>query len=244
MRKFYALGMILSCCVLSCAANAVQKRPMVHRETALELSSYSAEQIEPLLPLLEEWVQREFIQYPYLWLPPKGEFCMSNVMLAAEKEALVTIVRKGQQVVGVAAAVSFDSEAFRTTYEAAVLGSNQSILEKMKEQGFDPSKMLYMNYFLTAPEYRNDENLVGLIYNNYVDFAHKIGRTQLCYFEDAGRVDHPLKPAHPTPIEPWGHAIQGFKSMYMQADLSWPTVQLDGSARDEAHTVEFFFKDI
>src|SRR5579862_2921495 len=184
MRKFYVLGIVIGCVVLSCAANVIQERPMVHREAAWELSTYSTGQIEPLLPLLEEWVQREFIQYPYLWLPPKGEFCMSNVLLAAEKEALVTIVRKGQEVVGVAAAVPFDSEAFRATYEAAVLGSNQSILDKMKEQGFDPSKVLYMSYFLTAPEYRNDENLVSLIYNNYIDFAHKIGRTQLCYFED------------------------------------------------------------
>jgi hypothetical protein len=209
----------------------------------LEISTYSADQIKPLLSLLEEWLQREFFQYPYLWLPPKGETNINNMLLLAEEHGLVTVVRKGQQVVGIAAGVPFDSDTVRTTLNSTT-GKDQTLFEKTKKLGFDPSKLFYMNYFLTASEYRNNKELVDLIYNHYVDFARKIGKTQLCYLEYSGESEHPLKPEHLTPIEPWGHVIHGFKRMHMQADITWPTVQLDGSARDESHTVEFFIKDI
>ena len=236
MFKFHL--MVMSCCVLSCSIHAHTDPASVQvEESSLELSTYSMQQVEPLLPLLEEWVQREFRQYPYLWLPAQGQYCLSNQMLVTEKDALVTLVKKGEHVVGVAAGVAMD-----TVLVKEYLGP--SVSEKIKEQGLDPSQMIYMCYFLTAPEYRNDEEIVKTIYNQYIDFAHKIGKSQICYFEDPGKFDHPLKPDTLMPIEPWGHVIHGFSSMNFEESLSWPTIQSDGSVCDQAHVAEFFYKNI
>jgi hypothetical protein len=47
-----------------------------------------------------------------------------------------------------------------------------------------------------------------------------------------------------VPIEPWGYVIKGFKSMGIRMDISWETLQPDGSIADQAHSAEFFIKEI
>src|SRR4029079_19003193 len=135
-----------------------QESQVVEEGEALEMSSYSGEQITGLIPLLEEWVGREFANYPYLWVPTQGEICETNARLPSEENALVTVVRKEGVVVGVAAGIAFDSAHSK---------EGREVLDKVIAQGFDPSKMVYMCYFLTAPECRNDAKLVEMIYNNY-----------------------------------------------------------------------------
>jgi|SRR5689334_893730 len=205
-------------------------------ESAFELSSYCMEEIEPMLPLLETWLKRGFGQYPYLWRPPEEEkISPGNHTLLSEKNAIVTCVKKGDQVVAVAGGIAVDSALLQ------LLGN--TVVEEMKKQHFDPSQMIYMMYFLTAPEYLNEPKLVELVYNHYSNFAFQMGKSQLCFFEYFGQDDHPLKPEYPTPIEPWGHAITGYRNMNLKVEQSWPTLQPDGSVLHEAHQVEFFVKD-
>jgi hypothetical protein len=201
-------------------------------ESMFELSTYSTQQIEPLLPLLQEWGEREFIHYPYLWVPAKEEIFEAYALLAREKNSLVAVVRNQGKIIGLAAGVPLDA------------GELQALFDEVQGQGFDPSQIFYMSLFLTAPEYRNDERLVELIFDKYVDFIRSIGRTQICYFDDPGRPDHPLKPENPLPIEPWGHVIGGFRRMNVNKQFVWPTLQLDGSVKEEIHQLEFFVKDI
>lgn len=236
--KFFLLS-VLSCAIVSAQETENTDPVLLVKESqeseVLEMTSYCGEQITDLIPLLEEWCNREFANYPYLWVPAQGEICDAQAKLPSEKNSLVTIVRKEGAVVGVAAAIPFDSMYSK---------EGQAVMDKAIAQGFDLSKMLYMCYFLTAPECRNDAKLVEMIYNNYLDFAAKLGRTQICYFEDAGREDHPLRPETPTAIEPWGVVIDGFTRMDLQIEHSWPTLQPDGTVRDEAHKADYFYKDI
>ena len=218
---------------------------IMENQSMYELSTYSADQIEPLLPVLQEWGECAFIQYPYLWVPAKGEIFAAYTLLAREKKSLVAIVRNKGEIIGLAGGVPFDCEELQELFdEDPQIPSDFSLRQKMKEQGFDATRMFYMSFFLTAPKYHNDENLVELIYNHFIDFIHSIGRTQICYFDDQGRADHPLKPEKLKPIEPWGHIIPGFRSMDMKKQFSWPTLQLDASVKDETHSLEFFVKDI
>ncbi len=237
-RTLHLLATAMGCFVLSSGVWGMNMKPVSYVDDAsLELSTYLPDQIEPLLPELQEWVERAFIQYPYLWVAPADEYYVPNVAMILEKDAMVALVRKNGRIVGVAAGVSLDSLSFQEQLGRAVM-------RQFKERGFDPSVMVYMCYFLTAPEYLNEQHLVDLIYNQFVDFAHSIGKTQLCYLEDSGNFDHPLKPQMPMAIEPWGHVIHGFKNMNVEVEYTWPTMQSDGSVRDQAHAIEFFVKDL
>lgn len=229
----------LTCAALSVSQGAYAGQcPVASRqEKAFELSSYSMEEIIPLLPLLQQWVVREFRQYPYLWAPANGEICEGNTMLLNEPKAQVVVVKDQGRVVGVAAGIPLDSFAM-----IGYLGGRPCAL--MEEKGFDISRIFYMSYFLTDPEYRNNQQLVDLIYNDFVDFAYSVGKTQICYFEDCGNPESPLKPQNPIPIEPWGVLIHGFKSTGIKVGIAWQTLQPDGSSQEQAHTSEFFIKDL
>jgi hypothetical protein len=226
-----------------CAVTSFAMIQATEKESMFELNTYATEQIEPLLPLLQEWGEREFIQYPYLWVPEKGKIFASYALLARENNARMIIVKNRDQIIAVAAGVPFDAAELQSIFDDDAQ-SDTCLLAKVKEQGFDPSRMFYMSTFCTAPEFHNDSRLVDLIYQSYVDFIRSIGRDQICYFEDKGRPDHPLKPEVPIPIEPWGCVIQGFQNMQVKKTFSWPTLQADGSVQEEAHQLEFFVKNI
>lgn len=237
MQQFL-LAMALSCTAFSFAACPFQNQSIQCAEQqALELKTYSMDQIEPLLPLLEKWVQRAFVQYPYLWLPAQETQYSGNLGLLTEQDAQVALVTQGSDVLGVATVVAFGSNTFKEC-----LG--ESVVEKAKDLGFDPAKLLYVNYFLTAPEHLNEPHLVNMLYQQIVEYARQTGKTHVCYFEGAEKADHPLKPETMPVIEPWGHVIQGFTSMNLEADVSWPTIQGDGTVQDEVHVAKFFVKDV
>jgi len=241
MRIFFACA-LLSCTLFSfCKASFTQGEDFM-----LELSTYSTEQVAPLLPLLQDWGVREFVRYPYLWVPPQDEIFEAYALLAEEKNSLVTLVKHQGKVIAVAAGVPFDAERLHALFDGkdTEVHLEPSVLQRVRQMGFDPSQIFYMSYFLTAPEYRNDKHLVELIYDKYVQFIRSIGKSQICYFDDLGRADHPLKPENPAPIEPWGVVLHGFRSMHVKKEFSWPTVQQDGSVKDEIHHLEFFVKDV
>src|ERR1700733_878734 len=131
----------------------------------LQVSTYSTDQIIEHIPLLEQWCRRDYIRYPYLWVPSHEELCMD--IFVKEKDALVTLVRKQGNVLGVAAGIVFNSKLLEDYFQAP-------LVEKAKEQGFDPARILYMSFFLTAPEHRNDLTVVSSIYQIYIDFAKKL----------------------------------------------------------------------
>lgn len=201
-----------------------------------EIATYSEAKIIPHLPLLDEWVQREYIQYPYLWVPDSGGW--GTDLFIKEKKSLVTVAKHKGEVVGVAAGLPFDSAALQVYF-------SESLTKQASQRGYDPAHILYMSIFLTAPAWRNDPALVQAIYNAYVAYAKALGKTKISYFEDIGtQKEHPLKPKIVIPIEPWGHVLHGFKSTGIRSNVPWMTLQVDGSAKEEMHCSEFFIKDL
>jgi hypothetical protein len=239
MHRLLLMGAALSCIVCSFETHAREScaaSQCPFAKAQFELSTYSMDEITSLFPLLQEKVEAAFVKYPYLWVPPEGETYRPNRLLLTEENGLVTVLRKKGEVVAVAAGAPFDSAAVQGD-----LGSE--VIEKARENGFDPSKMFYMCYFLAEPSCFNDTHLIGMIYRHFVAYAKELGKTQFCYLEACGSDDHPLKPDVLHPIEPWGNVIYGCESMNIKMDHTWPTLQVDGSVRDEAHTIEFFVKD-
>jgi hypothetical protein len=228
---------------LAVATGSETETNSFEEKSMFELRTYDTEEIEPLLPLLQEWGESVFIQYPYLWVPVKGEIFGAFALLAKEKNARVAVVQNQGKVVGLAAGVPFDAPMLQAIFDED--GQAESpLLQRVEEQGFDPSRIFYMSFFVTSPEYYNHLQIIDLIYNSYIDFIRAIGGNQLCYFDDIGRDDHPLKPERFLPIEPWGQAILGFKSMQVKKAFAWPTLQSDGSVKEETHQLEFFVKNL
>lgn len=202
----------------------------------LKIETYLEEKIVPHLSLLNAWVQRDYVQYPYLWAPDNQEW--GTDLFIKEKKTLVTLAKRDGEVIGIAAGLPFDSHALQTYFP-------ESLIRQLNQQGYDPSQILYISIFLTAPKWRNNREVVEAIYNTYAAYAKALGKTKICYYEDVGiREEHPLKPEPFIPIEPWGYALHGFKSMGIKLNFPWMTLQVDGSAKEETHCVEFFIKDL
>jgi hypothetical protein len=206
---------------------------------AVQIEAYQAEQIIPLLPMLNTWAEREFSRYPYLLSSPKDQIvCPSDLVFVNSSDAMIAVANNQGKMTGIAAMICFDSPALHSMYFGRF-----HLIEKMQALGIDYSRMLYVAYFLTAPECHNDEHIVHALYSKVVDFAQQKGKSQLCFMDDIAQHDHPLKPIRKTFIEPWGAVICGFSSMNMQISIAWPTVDLDGTVKELEHTLEFFVKD-
>lgn len=209
-------------------------------DPAVQIETYQAEQIVPLLPLLNTWAEREFSRYPYLLSSPKDQIvCPSDIIFVNSSDAMLALAKLQGKVVGMAAMISFDSPALHSMYFERF-----HLMEKMQALDVDCSRMLYVAYFLTAPEFHNDNHIVHALFSKVVDFAHQKGKSHLCFMEDIAQHDHPLKPVRKTFIEPWGEVICGFTSMNLRINISWPTVDADGAVKELEHALEFFVKDL
>jgi hypothetical protein len=215
---------------------------MIHSSSVRALVySVNGKNITSILPLLHDWAVRAFSQYPYLHSPPKEAIASPfDLLLVNSKDAPVLLAKKGEKIVGMAALISFDSEPLHSSY------FNQPyprLLEEMEAKGFDPSKMVYVGYFLAEPSYHNDEQVVQPVYEAIVNFAKSLGKTQICYTDDIGFPGHPAA-ATSQPIEPWGAVIQGVKATGVRIPISWPTLDATGNVKEIEHTLEFFVKDL
>jgi hypothetical protein len=203
-------------------------------DACISVESYQQERIVALLPLLNTWADREFSHYPYLLSSPKDQIvCPSDLVFVNSSDALITLAESQGHIVGMAAMISFDSPVLHAMYF-----DRFRLFEKMQALGIDCTQMLYVAYFLTAPDCHNDPKVVKALYDRIVAFAQEKGKTQLCYMEDIGDPDHPYR------IEPWGDVIDGCKSLKLQVRIAWPTQTLDGPAQDLQHTLEFFAKNL
>ena len=207
-----------------------------------ELSAYSHHVIASILPLIQEWTETEFIQYPYFRSLAQGEIFPLFALLADEPLSLVTLVKAQDKVIGIAGGVVLDCVSLQSFFEQSLMPTSLSFAQRLQMQGFDPSRIFYMAFFLTAPEYRNDTNLIALMYNQFNAFAYQLDRDQICFFESVG--DPMRKPENFTPIQPWNGVIKQCRSMGVEWDMYWPTLQLDGSIKQQAHTLEFFVKEL
>jgi len=198
----------------------------------IQINTYKKENIIPLLTTLQEWSVREFGNAPYLYAPPKENIvAASDILFVNGKDALIALAKKEEQVVGIIALIAFD---------ALEQYFGVDLFHRIQKAGFDPSQILYVGYFLTAPEYHNDPDVVQALYATCADYAKQLGKTQICYMDDVGL---PGAPPLNDQIEPWGAVIHGFKSTGVQISLSWPTKDSD-VVKEREHILEFYAKDL
>src|SRR5579863_4729279 len=135
---------------------------------AWAVETYFHQDIKPLLPLMQEWTEREFSQYPYLWVPPQGSEIAREVgLIPDEPQSLVAVVKMGERVVGIAGGVVFDGRVVQAYFESLIPPHTPTFAQRLQDQGVDPSRMVHMVFFLTDPAYRADVSLIGLLYAEF-----------------------------------------------------------------------------
>jgi len=207
----------------------------------IQINTYKKENIIPLLTTLQEWSVREFGKAPYFYAPPKENIVApSDIFFVNGKDALIALAKKEDQVVGVISLIAFDALELQAQYFGQDTLGQVDLFHRIQKAGFDPSQILYVGYFLTAPECHNDHDVVQALYGACVDYAKQIGKTQICYMDDVGL---PGAPPLNDLIEPWGTVINGFKSTGVQISHSWPTKDSD-EVKEREHILEFYVKDL
>lgn len=98
----------------------------------LEVEIYSNDKIVKYAPLLEAWMQRDYMHYPYLWIPAEKETSLD--IFINEKSTLLTVVKREGHVVGVAAGMRFESAYLSEHFEAP-------LSELSKEHGIRPETL-------------------------------------------------------------------------------------------------------
>lgn len=200
-----------------------------------EIETYSKEEIAAHTSLVEEWVRRDYIHYPYLWVPKSTDTSLD--VFLNEESSLLTLIKQEGCVVGMAIGMAFDAEHLSNYFEVP-------LIKLAKEQGIRPETLYYISFFLTAPDYRNEKNIVDAIYNAQAKYAKSLLKTHICFWSPLDNQHQSLRPISPIPIEPWGDVIQNYKPMHIELNLSWNTLQADGSTKEEIHPVQFFMKSL
>lgn len=204
----------------------------------IQVQTFSREEVLPLLPLLHEWCTKHFFGFPYYYAPPKEQLIHPfDTVYVNEKEALVVIAKQSNEVIGIASGVSLDS--FYLDFNVGNVFSPE-LIEQFREKGFQPNEVLYVGYFLMAESHKENARAVLEIFDQFIAAAKKWGKKQICYIqvlcEESRTKDSP---------EPYGTIIPGFRhSGVVMPNLSWPTLQSDGSMQIENHDMAFYIMDV
>jgi hypothetical protein len=204
----------------------------------MQVQTFSREEVLPLLPLLHEWLTKHLLGFPYYYAPPKEQLIHPfDTVYVNEKEALVVIAKQSNEVIGIASGISLGS--FYLDYKVGNVFSSE-LIEQFKEKGFQPNEVLYVGYFLMAESHKVNARAVLEIFDQLIAAAKKWGKKQICYIQvlcDESRMKE-------SP-EPYGTIIPGFRhSDVVMLNLSWPTLQSDGSMQMQNHDMAFYIMDI
>lgn len=205
----------------------------------LTILTLSGKALLPWLPAMHEQCAKQLRLFPYLYAPLEEQYISpTDTTYVNSPESLVAIVKNKEDVVGIAAGIPLNSPFLSAHY------FSNELLSQFQSQGHDPDKIWYMGYFLMNPEYQEDAQLIHSLYELFADHARALGKTQLCYVDALFSEDHPLKPLNYQHPEPWERLIGGFISSNVNIEASWPTLQSDGSVKEETHPICFYLKDL
>lgn len=106
--------------------------------TMFEIEMCSKDEITTHASLLETWMRRDYIHYPYLWVPAQGETCLD--LFINEKSTLLTVLKREGRTVGIAAGMAFESEKLANFFAA-------SLIELSEKQGIRSETLYYISFF-------------------------------------------------------------------------------------------------
>lgn len=203
---------------------------------SIEIKIYRGKEEKHLVPMINAWVISHYMSFPFLYAN-QGE-TLANHVFFEDPNGFALFAEKGDQKVGMMLAIPLNSPVLDVQY------SPFPMLSQMKEKGFDPDKILYGAVFVIAEEERQNQELIARMYQEAVSLAKKMGKTHICYFTTIREDHHPLKPTPYIPPEPWEELTPSPRSMDITIDLTWPTLQVDGSVKECINPQALYILDI
>jgi hypothetical protein len=205
----------------------------------MEIKNYSRESAISQLSLINRWCLEHYRNYPYLYAADEEPIINpSDLMYVNDPNALVVTARENSRAIALATGIPLSSVYLTSYYFSAEL------LDKFKEKSLNPEEIWYVGYFLTTLEHRNNQTVILAIYDRLVDFAKQLGKKKICYIETVREENHPQKPKNFQSLEPWEKIITGFGKTDITTGFTYPTLQIDGTVKNEENLFIFFIKNL
>lgn len=208
---------------------------LLSAETKVEI--YREGGVKAIRKTLDEWTTHLLREYPYLYVY-QGETDY-NTLFETDPNSFVLFAEKDGKKIGTLQANPLDSDYLKNSDYTPY-----NHLEQIKKNGFNPSKILYVSTFIMNKENSANKEAIKMLFDIAVELAKKMGKNQICYLEVVEEEKHPLKPSPYVPLEPWGELDKKSRSMNVTMVMSWPTLQPDGSVKDQSHQMVFYVIDI
>lgn len=204
---------------------------------ATTVETYSNTQVKNIRPVLDEFLYNVLKEYPYLYVHQNET--NYNSIFEKDPKAFVLLARKDGKLIGALQANPLNSHYFKGEDY-----SPEKSLAKIKKNGFNPAKILYVSTFMFSKDERTNSAAINQMFDKTVEIAKKMGDTQICYMEIVEAKNHPLRPDSYISIEPWKELGRKIKNMKVDSTMSWPTLQSDGKVKNEEHKMEFYIIDL
>ena len=202
-----------------------------------KIETYRNTEVKKISPLLDNFIYQVAKEYPYLYVHQKET--NYNTIFEKDPKAFVILARKNGKVIGALQANPLNSPYFKDQEY-----SPEKALMQIKNNGFNLDKILYVSTFMLAKNERNNLSVIKPMFDKTLDLAKNLGYSQICYMEILETNNHPLKPNPYIPVEPWKALGKDIKSMNVETNMTWPTLQADGKVNNEDHKLAFYIIDL
>ncbi len=209
---------------------AQEKASCYRKDMKFTITSYPPEAVTAIRPMLDTWAIEMYREYPYLYVY-QGETDY-NSMFEQDPNAMVLFAEQDGQKIGVLQANPLDSP-----YLKEEVYTPSDCLDEMRSKGYNPEDIYYISCFLLKKEFRQDRILALNLFAKACEVAKQHGKKAIAFMEIADEPAHPLKPDPYVPCEPWKLLGVPFTPMDVAVKATWPTLQPDGSVKDEEHTM-------
>lgn len=201
----------------------------------MKIECHCNQYVKNIRPILDDWAIRFYREYPYFYVYQKET--KYNLLPEQDPEAIVLFAEKNGKKIGTLRANCLDSH-----YLAYDLYTPYSALDQLKETGVLLEKTLYVSSFLIVPEERHNKKVAKHLFKRVVELAQEMGKTHVCFMQVVP--DLTRMPENYISIEPWPELDMMFKSTGVTFEITWPTLQVDGTVKKQAHTLELFITAI
>lgn len=198
--------------------------------SSYEMQLFDGQEVNKFVSYLAEQRVTHFAPYPYLYVASLEDDLPYSRLFFQCKDSAIIIVYYNNQPIGCITGVSCGD-----------------IYEYYKDSitFFDPhpnlSDYYYIGDVIILPEHRN-KGLCRQLFTMLEEHAKKMGYTKICLISESHE-QHPLKPSSYLEYEVLWKKL-GYDRMHAFMQSSWVTLQVDGSCKNQEHTLEFWHKGL
>jgi len=192
----------------------------------------SGEAIHQALDAIAELRITVFREFPYLY-DGSPEYERSYLEgLAKDPSALVVVAESEGKIIAAATSLPLAGSADIT--------QNTGALDLFRNQGLDPNGFYYFSEIVVLPAFRKF-GIAKSFYERRCKFAQEHGLEHLCFAAILPEPHHQAPATYFSPHPLWRK--MGFEPKEALTILyTWPTLQTDGTTREETHSLRFWVK--